>query len=148
EVDLVKKELYDLYLLLVQAQQQNAQPAVAQENLKLLEKAEQLRTPSRSYYRFRAQAHRRLGQEKRSAEDEQRAADAKTPETSLDHFLLAEQYRKEAAGMSRGEAKQKAGKADVPLTDRAIAEYREALRIDPKHYWSHLQLGRCHLSVE
>jgi tetratricopeptide (TPR) repeat protein len=31
--------------------------------------------------------------------------------------------------------------------ERAIDEYRQALRIDPDHYWSHLQLGRSFLSL-
>ena len=31
--------------------------------------------------------------------------------------------------------------------ERAIEEYREALRIDPEHYWSQFQLGRSYLSL-
>ena len=31
--------------------------------------------------------------------------------------------------------------------DKAIDQYRQALRIDPDHYWSHFQLGRCYLSL-
>jgi tetratricopeptide (TPR) repeat protein len=67
--------------------------------------------------------------------------------TALDHFLLGEQYRKEAAGLAEGETQQKAGRADPALTEKALAAYREALGQDPDHYWSHLQLSRCLISV-
>ena len=148
QVDFVKKELYDLLLLQAQAKSGAAAgPNEAKETLALLDTAGTWRSPSRSYYQFRARANQILKEEKLAAADEQRATDPQTPTTSLDHFLLAEKYRKQAAAQLEGETKQKVGVADTELTERAIKEYREALRIDPNHYWSHLQLGRCHMSL-
>ncbi len=49
-----------------------------------------------------------------------------------------------------GREKHRSGKTWQPDPDRmerAIDQYRQALRIDPEHYWSQFQLGRSYLSL-
>ncbi|WP_422925033.1 protein kinase domain-containing protein [Singulisphaera sp. PoT] len=72
------------------------------------------------------------------------------PRTALDHFLLAEGYRKAsnaAAARQAGEAGRKDWEADPARLDRAIGHYRQALTLRPDDYWSHYQLGRCYLRL-
>ena len=150
EIDAVRKELYDIILLLVQSRLEKENDLDgAREALGLLEKAERFSapSPSRSYYRLRAQAYRRTSANEQAIADQFRAEDSRTQTTALDHFLLGERYRKEAAGLAQGQTTHKAGRADEVLTTKAIAEYRQAMQIEPNHYWSHLQVGRCYLSV-
>jgi tetratricopeptide (TPR) repeat protein len=149
DVNSLKKEVYDLYLLLAQTQgRPGAGAKSARAVLGLLEKASALRPPSRSFYRFRAQAYALLGERQKAARDRRRAKDPKTPATSLDHFLLGEQYRRESAGKAGGPAEQKSWQPDARRIEKAVAEYRRALAIDPDHYWSHFQLGRCFLAQD
>jgi serine/threonine protein kinase/Tfp pilus assembly protein PilF len=154
EVQSVKNEKYDLLLLLASRPstpsaggEKGPAPAGARETLVLLTEAGELRTPSRNYYQLRARAHRQLGDHKQAAADEQQAANPDTPTTALDHFLLGEQYRRQAAGAVEGQKNQKVGAADPQLTAKAVDAYRQALQSDPNHYWSHLQLARSHMSV-
>ena len=148
ERDALRKDLYDLLLLLAQARIQNdTEPEAGRETLALLTTAGRLRPPSRSYYRLRARAQQRLGDYEQAVADRQLAEHTATPTTSLDHFLLAEQHRRESARPADGDTTRKGWQPDPVQMEKAIAAYRLALEIEPDHYWSHFQLGRCYLSL-
>ncbi len=148
ERDALRKDLYNLLLLLAQARMQNdTEPEAGRETLALLTAAGRLGPPSRSYYRLRARAQQRLGDHEQAVADRQLAEQAATPTTSLDHFLLAEQHRRESARPADGDTTRKGWQPDPVQMEKAIAAYRLALEIEPDHYWSHFQLGRCYLSL-
>lgn len=67
--------------------------------------------------------------------------------TALDHFFQGESYRAQATRHKDVQAVRDAWKPDPELMEKAIGEYRKALALNPEHYWSHFQIGRCHLSV-
>ena len=155
EQEALKKELYDLHLILAQTlNQRRADKSAARETLALLQEAASLAPPSRGYYRLSAWANGLLGDDKQAAQDNRQTDDPATPAGSLDHFLQGEQYRtasanssSESGNSSKGEAKRKEWQADPVGLERAAEEYRQGLRIDPDHYWLHFQLGRCYLSL-
>jgi len=148
EKESVKKELYDLHLILAQTlSQREADAPAAHETLALLEDAGSLAPPSRGYYRLRAWANGLLGDVKEAAEDRRLADDPATPVASLDHFLQGEQYRTASANSAKGEGERKEWQADPKGLENAAEEYRQGLRIDPDHYWLHFQLGRSYLSL-
>lgn len=105
------------------------------------------RPPSRSYHYLRAQAYRLVGDPTRAAEHERLANDRSTPVTALDHFLQGERHRAEGVHGSKAAVERVTWQPNPDLLKRAVEEYRLALQIDPKHYWSHLQAGRCYLSL-
>jgi len=148
EVDPLKRALYDLLLLTAHLKSQRAAgPDAARETLALLDRAALLGPPSRTYFRLHALADRQRGDDRKAAEEQQRAEDPRGQSTSLDHFLLGEGYRKEAAARPGETSERKAWQPDPERMEKAIDEYRQALRIDPDHYWSHFQLGRSYLSL-
>jgi tetratricopeptide (TPR) repeat protein len=148
EKESVKKELYDLHLILAQTlSQREANASAAHETLALLEDAASLAPPSRGSYRLQAWANGLLGDEEQAAEDRKRADDPATPVASLDHFLLGEQYRTASAHSAKGEGERREWQADPNGLEKAAEEYRQGLRIDPDHYWLHFQLGRSYLSL-
>lgn len=154
----LKAELYELHLVMVQARLQTDDVADdAEALLKLLDRAATFAKPTRSFYRLRAECADRLGQDQRATEDRRRAKDPRTPTTALDHFLLGEHYRTNAADHSTDDHSPydhwadssdpwKWGPRHTP-PQRAITEYRSALKKDPRHFWAHLQLGRCLLGL-
>ncbi len=146
EVVALKDELYDLNLLLAQSENREGMEAeAARETLQLLEAAGRFGDPSRGYYRLRARAEQRLGDEEKAALDQQQAADPQVRTIALDLFLDAEQLRTDAVGRVKGEKKEQAWQSDPKKIEKAIDLYRQALAKDPNHYWSHFQLGRCYL---
>jgi tetratricopeptide (TPR) repeat protein len=147
ERDALRRERYDLLLLLVESTVRQEGAAPAAEVLSLLDQASLSGTPSRGYFRLRAIVRRRLNDGAGAVQDQRRADDSQTPTTSLDHFLLGEEHRRASRRRPEPEAKRKAGQPDVTEMVLAIGEYREALSKDPDHYWAHLQLGRCYLSL-
>ncbi len=146
ERDSARKDLYDLLLLQAQGKMQQASGAAsAQETLALLAEAEPLQKPSRSFYRLRGQAHQQLGQD--AEPDLRHVAADNTPTTALDHFLQAEQFRKEAAGKGENDGDRKGWQPDPAKMGKAIEEYRLALEQERNHFWSQFQLGRCYLAL-
>jgi len=149
--DRCKDDLYGLILLLVQARlsRQAGQP---QELLDLLDQAASLTEPSRGYYRLQAEVFRLLKEDTKAAEAAQRAEAAETRATALDYFLLGEHYRmrRKASATSPRPVPGSgapAGESDGNLLAKAVEEYGKALQQDPRHYWSHFQLGRCYLAM-
>jgi tetratricopeptide (TPR) repeat protein len=149
EQDRARQELYDLLLLMAQVKSARAtDPAAAREMVALLDRAAGLHEPSRSYYRLEAQAHRALGEAEKAAEEQRRADDAQTPATALDHFLLGERYRQETVKEASAQTEQEVWELNRSRRARAVEEYRQALRLDPKHFWAHFQIGRCSLQLK
>ncbi|MBI3465424.1 MAG: protein kinase, partial [Planctomycetes bacterium] len=150
----LKEELYGLLLLIVQLR--TGQPAAESETtqetrtvLDLLDRAAALREPTRSFHRLRAECLRRLGEQSQAAEAERQEID--TDPSAVDHFLLGEQYRVQAARTASTLADQPdwqpVWQPDSGKLEKAISEYRQALMADPEHYWSQFQLGRCYMGL-
>jgi tetratricopeptide (TPR) repeat protein len=147
ELPAVKRELGELLLVLVQLKTQRAPEAGAvPELLGLLDWAQALTGPSCSCHRLRADCCRLLGDVGKAAELE-RAAAGGVPRTALDHFLLGERYRTEVAGQADVGTAGLTFRPDRDRLAQAVAQYRQALALEPRHYWSRLQLGRCYLSL-
>jgi serine/threonine protein kinase/tetratricopeptide (TPR) repeat protein len=104
--------------------------AVLRQALTLLDRAEAIAglEPSRAIWLERAHYLGQLGET-----DQARAAKARAeqivPASARDHYLLATAYAR--GGGPDGYRK-------------ALAELQEALRLNPRHYWSWVQKGICH----
>jgi tetratricopeptide (TPR) repeat protein len=150
ERKLLHAELHDL-LLLVAAQARlrpGLDPDQVARILDSLKRAASLpdQGPSRAYYRLKARCHRVRGEEKLAALEEGRAE--AEPPVALDHFLLAEEYRARAGEPAETSGDEPTWQPNRDLLLKAVAEYREALRLKPDHFWCHLQVGRCYLSLK
>ncbi len=99
--------------------------------LDLLEQADAIPglPPSRALWEDRARYLDLLG-ETAKADYARRAAEDTPATTARDHYLLATAF---------------ARRATADGYRRAISELDQALRLNPKHYWSTLQRGICHL---
>jgi tetratricopeptide (TPR) repeat protein/predicted Ser/Thr protein kinase len=87
------------------------------EAVQLLDRAARLAPPAHAHYRLRAECLRRLGDQS-GADDARARAEALTPATALDWFLLGTDKLK------RGELSE------------AAADFRNALRLQPGHFWA------------
>jgi serine/threonine protein kinase/tetratricopeptide (TPR) repeat protein len=144
------RELHDL-LLLTAAQTPYRPESDRKDVAKVLESLKRAISlpghgPSRAYYRLKARCHRVLGDEEAAALEEQRAE--AEPPGPLDHFLQAEEYRARAGEAAQTAGDELAWQPNRDLLLKAVAEYREALRLQPDHFWCHLQMGRCYLSLK
>jgi tetratricopeptide (TPR) repeat protein len=115
--------------------------------LALLEEAQSLAAPSRGFYGLRSRCFQMLGEGQAAEEERKRAANPELGATALDHFLQGEHYRAEAAERVDAGAASLTFRPDRDRLAQAVAEYQQALELDPRHYWSRLQLGRCYLSL-
>lgn len=108
-------------------------PTTLRGSLALLDEAEALRGPgpSKALWLDRSSYLGQLGELDRAVEALKRA-DAIPAATARDHYLLAISLAR-----SGGEDGYR----------RAIAELDEALRLNPKHYWSMMQRGICHMEL-
>jgi tetratricopeptide (TPR) repeat protein len=98
--------------------------AAARAALGYLGKAENAHRPTLALYVQRARCRKALG-EKAAAQADRRLAAETPPTMALDHFLR---------GQAAYDAKQ--------LPD-AVQAFESALRLEPTHYWSMMQLGAC-----
>ncbi len=144
----LKKDIYDLRLLMAHAlagvggREEQARAALAH-----LDQAGRSAAPTRAYHQLRADLFRLLGQADAAAAERKRADDPATPVTALDHFLQGEQARTQAAQAAGADAERKVWEPDRKQLQEAVQHYRSALRLDPNHYWSHFQIGRCYLAL-
>jgi tetratricopeptide (TPR) repeat protein/tRNA A-37 threonylcarbamoyl transferase component Bud32 len=141
------KDVADLLLLMAQVKSLSPGKDAGQATLALLDRAARLQPPTRSAHRLRAAALAAVGRPAEAAPEAAKADDPGTPLTAADHFLLGEQAR---VPVTRPEGlRDRSGKfrPDPVALEKAIEQYRLALRADPSHYWSHFQLGRCLLSL-
>ena len=101
------------------------------EALARLDKAEVVPglQPSRALWNDRARYFSLLG-DADGARDAQRRADQTPARTAQDHYLLATSHARRGGPGS---------------FDRAIGELNQALRINPRHYWSLVLRGVCFL---
>jgi serine/threonine protein kinase/Tfp pilus assembly protein PilF len=146
EQQAVQEELHDFLLLMVQAQiQQSPEPKAVPAMLEHLARAASLSGPSRGHHRLLAKCYELLGDDRRAAAEAQRAPEL--PETTLDHFLQAEQYRTEAISPTAARGDRTDWQPNGERLARATEHYKQALQINPRHYWCYFQLGRCYLSL-
>jgi tetratricopeptide (TPR) repeat protein len=142
----LKTELSGLLLLLVQVQlQQRMEESAVKELLGLLDWARTLDGPLRGLHRLRARCYDRLRDPVRAKEERAKAQGA--TKKAMDHFLQGEGYRAVSMGPGKSSADRPGWQADRDLLEKAVAAYREALAQEPRHYWSHFQLGRCQLAL-
>lgn len=125
----------ELLLLLAGARVQlhSDDPTVYRDALALLDRAEAIPhlEPSKALWLDRARYWRQLDDSER-ASDAERMAEQLVAKTARDRYLLATTYAR--AGGRVGYVK-------------ALAELNEAIRIDPRHYWSWTQRGFCHFEL-
>jgi tetratricopeptide (TPR) repeat protein/tRNA A-37 threonylcarbamoyl transferase component Bud32 len=148
----LKKELHELLLLTIQLRTVNlagrVSPEDARELLALLDRSTSLgQPPSRTEHRLRVQCNRLLGEVPHATEKQRQVAELPAAVTSLDHFLVGEQFRMESPAQANAVVERAAWSGDHDLLNKAVEQYRLALEIDPTHYWAHLQRGRCYLSL-
>lgn len=144
----LRRELYELLLLIVQERLER-HPAAdsAGDLIASLDRAAGLREPTGSYYRLRADCYALGGENSRADQARRRMNDPRIPTTAMDHFLSGERYRTQSRSATNPQFDPQTNQYNQELLKRAVEEYRLALENDPRHYWSHLQLGRCYLSL-
>jgi tetratricopeptide (TPR) repeat protein/tRNA A-37 threonylcarbamoyl transferase component Bud32 len=144
ERDYLRNESYDLLLLLVQIRiPQRSGPDASRDLLPLLDRAGRLHEPTRAYHRLRSMCLAVVGDRATAAAEQARADDAKTPAIALDHFLDGETLRTQS-----GASDELTGaEPDRDRLAQAVEAYRKALELDPGHYWSRFQMGRCYLAL-
>ena len=133
QVDYLRQGSYELLLVLaeteltlVRNEPVDAQAEAARRSLKALDRAENLGVQSRALLLRRARYHDMTGDENQR---DLTLLDAEKiePSSSLDFFLI-------------GEERRRAG-----LFDEALKSYRQALQVDPEHFWSLHQMAQTHL---
>jgi serine/threonine protein kinase/Tfp pilus assembly protein PilF len=95
--------------------------------LKLLERAEQLLPGTRAIHMCRARYLARLGDVRGAAKEQQEIASATVHDLQDHLFVGFEHYSQNELG-------------------QAIQEFRQALTIDPEHFWSNFFLGICYVT--
>jgi serine/threonine protein kinase/Tfp pilus assembly protein PilF len=128
----------ELLLLLAFARVQRAPDSadVLRDALGLLDRAEAVGglEPSPALAEARATYLARLGDADGAARARQEAGRRK-PVSARDHYLLAMSYAHDPTDRAAALA-------------RALAELAEAVRLDPRHYWSWMQKGLCHQELQ
>jgi tetratricopeptide (TPR) repeat protein/tRNA A-37 threonylcarbamoyl transferase component Bud32 len=145
ERDALRNELYDLLLLLAQNRIQQGPPArgTAEKALPWLERARALHPATRSYHRLRSTCAELLGDRKTAEAEQQRSQDPRTPAIAIDHFLTGESLRTQSAAPDDSPGAM----PDRSRLEQALEAYRQALELDPDHYWSRFQMSRCYLAL-
>jgi serine/threonine protein kinase/tetratricopeptide (TPR) repeat protein len=124
------EETRELLLLLADGRVRQApgDQRVLRDALALLDRADAIggldSAPSPALWQDRARYLRLLG-DTAAAERAQATADQAQPISAQDHYLLATAY------LRKGERR------------KAIAELNQAVRCNPRHYWSYFQRGMC-----
>jgi tetratricopeptide (TPR) repeat protein len=109
---------------------QRALTRVLRQALVLLERAEGIEAlgPSAALWRDRADYLEKLG-DARAAQVARLRAQEIPPASARDHYLLASSYAQEARSA------------------QAVTELKQALRLNPRDYWSWFHLGMCHYEL-
>lgn len=132
----IAEDARELLLALAGARAQLATDASPTEwltALSLLDRANDIHElpASSAVWRAKAEVLRQLG-EMNAANAADLRANAIPPHSARDFHLLATAHLQSGA---------------VDRHQHAIAELEQAVRIDPKHYWSWMQKGLCHLEL-
>jgi tetratricopeptide (TPR) repeat protein len=123
---------YELLLVLAEAvarDDSHKPEAQARGALRLLDRAAQLGPPTRAYHLRRARYLEELGDGAGAAQERVRAA-AVQPASALDYFLL-------------GDDRQRRGRPA-----EAQADFQNALRLQPDHFWARYFLAVCYLRTQ
>lgn len=144
----VRQDLYELMLLLVQSRETTARgESDYRELLDLLQQAAQLQSPSRGLYELEAELQSKLGRASEAERARGLADDPQTRLTAVDHFVRGEQHRLRSAQPSASDPMILQSDYRHEELEQAIASYEAAIKLDPNHFWSHFQLGRCSLAL-
>lgn len=131
--DEIRSSSYELLIMLAEREEAiaidqgvSAQTDAARQSLQWISLAENLGLKSLALLRYKARYQGTAGDE------DQRdltllAAENFEPETPLDFYLLAEEFRRENNFQN------------------ALSHYRKALQLDPNNFWSLYQMGLCHM---
>lgn len=121
----------ELLLMLAGTESENLRSQISP--LALLDRAAAIHDlpPSAAVFRARAALHRQMGESDQAAEADRRANEL-PPTTARDFYLLATTHLQTGA---------------PDRFTRAIQELQQALQRDPRHYWSWMQKGLCHLEL-
>jgi tetratricopeptide (TPR) repeat protein len=123
---------YELLLVLAEAvarDDSHKPEAQARVALRLLDRAAQLEPPTQTYHLRRARYLEELGDNAGAAQERVRAA-AVQPASALDYFLL-------------GDDRQRQGQLA-----EAQADFQNALRLQPDHFWARYFLAVCYLRLQ
>lgn len=147
--DSVKETLHSLLLTTVQSQlNEDLDSESIAKSKSLLDRAESLHGRTESLLRLRAELEK-LTDGRTGASDDVSEIEADsnnvTEKTALDHFLNAEDLRRQASRSGATDGDEWSAHAD--LLEQAIAGYRSAIRIRANDFWSHFQMGRCFVSL-
>ncbi|MGD9632690.1 MAG: protein kinase [Pirellulales bacterium] len=138
----LRQSQYALLLLLAQAKLHSlAAEDSPREALSLVDRARSWGTPTRGYFQLRAECLSALGESEAAERERNRAAADATPVTAQDCFLAGEKLRLLDIGAGALAASNASARRDH--LSAALEEYRQALRLDPRHYWARFQSGRC-----
>jgi serine/threonine protein kinase/Tfp pilus assembly protein PilF len=116
---------YELLLVLAETVARQHRPEQA---LRMLDRAKSLRPPTKAYHLRRARYLEQLG-DRAGSQDETALANGQAPSGALDYFLV-------------GEDEQRHGKLV-----QALADFREAVRLDPDHFWARYSQAVCYLRL-
>jgi tetratricopeptide (TPR) repeat protein len=123
---------YELLLVLAEAvarHDSHKSEAQAKVALRLLDRAARLGPPTQAYHLRRARYLEELGDDAGAAQERVQAA-AIQPTSALDYFLL-------------GDDRQRQGQ-----TAKAQADFQNALRLQPDHFWARYFLAVCYLRLQ
>ncbi|HTW95236.1 MAG TPA: tetratricopeptide repeat protein [Tepidisphaeraceae bacterium] len=142
----LRAQLYEILLLMVQDTCQSRQGLDAVPSL--LDRARQLMPlPSRGYYLLQARYLRLMNDPDGAARQEALAGNPTTPAIAFDSFLLGEDFRTRSADEPAAASSSTISSRRLADLTQAIHFYRQAIQQDPRHFWSHFQLGRCYMSI-
>jgi serine/threonine protein kinase/Tfp pilus assembly protein PilF len=136
-----------LLLLLARVELMAKQNEAAQRALSLLDEAAAIQQPTRGYYQLLSECLTRVGDRRAGEQEDSRGKAATVTATAEDHFLQGELFRIQDAGAAANFLGNDAPPNRDHLT-KAIDEYRQALLLDPRHYWARFQFGRCLLALD
>jgi tetratricopeptide (TPR) repeat protein len=142
----LRRNLADLRLVLANLKSDAAGPNASIERLELPMPSGRIRALTRDAATMVALVQQNLDNANQ-AENHQKAGGSQNRLTSLDHFFRGEAFRKASHYRGDDPGKLKDSKPDTTQMNKAIDEYRSALRLDPQHYWSQFQLGRCLIAL-
>jgi tetratricopeptide (TPR) repeat protein len=119
---------YELFLILAESLAQNDPPRW-EESFRILERASALGLVSKAHHLQRARYLERLG-DQTGATSARRQAASLHAGGALDHFLMGEELHRQGKMID------------------AIGAFRNALRLQPNHFWSRYFLAICYLRVQ
>jgi tetratricopeptide (TPR) repeat protein/tRNA A-37 threonylcarbamoyl transferase component Bud32 len=152
--DPLRNELAEVCILLAQSRLHGSggdAAAMTSDAAALLDRGEALAGQThRGAHRLRAEIARIQNQPDVAAREQQAADSPTIPPDANDLFLQGEHERRGIVASADGTILISDAAAQTQRTraiERAMNYYRAALRKDPGHYWSRLQLGRCYLAL-